>query len=115
MSEAAPSTNNFLIKIDKIKKNSYSAALFLKADDVIVALNNQFYTYGEKRLIEELKDLRKVGEKAILTILRKDITFDVIVESSLGCNFVTTDGEETERIKNLFSKKIIITRRRIYP
>ena len=105
MSEATSSTNNFLIKIDKIKKNSYSAALFLKADDVIVALNNQFYTYGEKRLIEELKDLRKSGEKAILTILRKDIVFDIIVENSLGCNFVTTDGEETEESKTFLQRK----------
>ena len=44
-------TSNFLIKVDKIRKKSYANSIFLKPDDVIVALNNQFYTYGEKRFI----------------------------------------------------------------
>ena len=52
-------TSNFLIKIDKIRKKSYANSIFLKPDDVIVALNNQFYTFGEKRFVEELKDIKK--------------------------------------------------------
>ena len=98
-------TSNFLIKVDKIRKKSYANSIFLKPDDVIVALNNQFYTYGEKRFIEELKDLKKSNERAILTILRNDIFIDIIVENSLGCGFITTDSNETEKIKNQFSEK----------
>ncbi len=98
-------TSNFLIKIDKIRKRSYASSIFLKPDDVIVALNNQFYTYGEKKFIEELKDLKKTNERAVLTILRNDLFIDIIVENSLGCGFITTDSNETEKIKDRFSKK----------
>ena len=101
------SANNFLIKIDKIRKRSYADSVFLKSTDVIVALNNQFYIYGEKRFVEELKDLKKNHEKAILTILRNDTYFDIIIDNSLGCTFITTDSQETERIKGEFSKKEI--------
>ena len=98
-------TSSFLIKIDKIRKKSYANSIFLKPDDIIVALNNQFYTYGEKKFIEELKDLKKANERAVLTILRNEIFIDIIIENSLGCSFVTTDSNETEKIKDQFSKK----------
>ena len=103
--EQKNSESSFLIKVDKIRKKSYANSIFLKPDDVIVALNNQFYTYGEKRFIEELKDLKKSNERAILTILRNDIFIDIIVENSLGCGFITTESNETEKIKNQFSEK----------
>ena len=57
--EQKKSESSFLIKVDKIRKKSYANSIFLKPDDVIVALNNQFYIYGEKRFVEELKDLKK--------------------------------------------------------
>ena len=98
-------TSNFLIKIDKIRKKSYASSIFLKPDDIIVALNNQFYTYGEKKFVEELKDLKKSNERSVLTIFRNDIFFDIIIENSLGCGFITTDSNETEKIKDQFSKK----------
>ena len=97
--------NNFLVKVDKIRKRSYASLMLLKQDDVIVAVNNQFYTFGEKKLTEELKDLKKNNEKAILTILREEVFFDIIVNNSLGCKFLTTNIEETENIKKNFSKK----------
>ena len=103
--EQKKSESSFLIKVDKIRKKSYANSIFLKPDDVIVALNNQFYIYGEKRFIEELKDLKKSNERAILTILRNGILIDIIVENSLGCGFITTDSNETEKIKNQFSEK----------
>ena len=102
---AEESKNNFLIKIDKIRKGSYASSLLLKPDDVIVALNNQFYIYGEKRLIEELRDIKKNNEKAILTLLRDNIFFDLIINGNLGCKFLTTNIEETEKIKKDFSSK----------
>ena len=106
MAEAQKNTtSNFLIKIDKIRKKSYASSIFLKPDDVIVALNNQFYTFGEKRFVEELKDIKKSKERALLTILRNEIFIDIIIENSLGCGFITTDSNETEKIKDQFSKK----------
>ena len=65
--------NNFLVKIDKVRKRSYAGFMLLKQDDIVVALNNQFYTFGETKLTEELKDLKKNNEKAILTIQRQDV------------------------------------------
>ena len=62
MAEESP-TNNFLIKVDKLKKRTYAQSVFLKPDDIIVAFNNEFYTYGEKRFVEELKDLKKMVKK----------------------------------------------------
>ncbi|MAI60786.1 MAG: hypothetical protein CMM92_07190 [Rickettsiales bacterium] len=106
MAEAQQNTtSSFLIKIDKIRKKSYANSIFLKPDDVIVALNNQLYTFGEKRFVEELKDLKKSNETSLLTILRNEIFIDVIIENSLGCGFITTDSNETEKIKEKFSKK----------
>ena len=72
----------------------------MKQDDIVVALNNQFYTFGETKLTEELKDLKN-NEKAILTIQRQDI-FDLVVGNSLGCKFLTTNNEETQKIKKDF-------------
>ena len=97
--------NNFLVKIDKVRKRSYAGFMLLKQDDVVVALNNQFYTFGETKLTEELKDLKKNNKKAILTILRDNVFFDIIVNNSLGCKFLTTNNEETEKIKTDFAKK----------
>ena len=65
--------NNFLVKIDKVRKRSYAGFMLLKQDDIIVALNNQFYTFGETKLTEELKDLKKNSEKGILTIQRDEV------------------------------------------
>ena len=48
--EQKKSESSFLIKVDKIRKKSYANSIFLKPDDVIVALNNQFYIYGEKKI-----------------------------------------------------------------
>ncbi len=97
--------NNFLVKIDKVRKRSYAGTLLLKQDDIVVALNNQFYTFGETKLTEELKDLKKNNEKAILTIQRQDIFFDLVVGNSLGCKFLTTNNEETQKIKKDFANK----------
>ena len=94
-----------MVKIDKVRKKSYAGFMLLKQDDIIVALNNQFYTFGETKLTEELKDLKKNSEKGILTIQRDEVFFDIVVNNSLGCKFLTTNNEETEKIKSDFAKK----------
>ena len=75
---------NFLIKIDKITGGCHAASNFLKQHDVIVALDNQLYTFGEKQLTNDLKEIKKNKQKALLTILRDETFFDLIVENSLG-------------------------------
>ena len=79
--------NNFLVKIDKVRKKSYAGFMLLKQDDIIVALNNQFYTFGETKLTEELKDL-------ILKQLnyKKESHYLEIGETGLTKNLSTTGG-----------------------
>ena len=99
--------NNFLIKIDTLRKNSYGANNFLKSGDIIIALNNQLYIYGEKQFTDELRELKKSNSKALLTILRDDTFFDLIVDSSLGCKFSTITPEQTNEIKAKYKSKEI--------
>ena len=40
-----------------------------------------------------------------MTILRDNVFFDVIVSNSLGCKFLTTNNEETEKIKMILLKE----------
>ena len=91
---------NFLLKINKINSGSHAANNFLKPDDIIVAVDNQIYTFGEKQLISDLKELKKKNQKSILTVLRDDTFFNLLIENSLGCKFITTTTEETNKIKS---------------
>ena len=75
---------NFLLKINKINGGSHAANNFLKPDDIIVALDNQIYTFGEKQLTADLKELKKSSQKSMLTVLRDDTFFNLLVENSLG-------------------------------
>ena len=50
---------NFLLKITKVNSGSHAARNFLKPDDIIVALDNQLYTFGEKQLTSDLKELKR--------------------------------------------------------
>ena len=97
--------NNFLVKIKSIRRRSYASSIFLKPDDIIVAVNNQFYTFGEKKLTEELKGLRKNQAKAILTVLRSDSFLDIVINNSLGCKYSSTTANETQNIREKFSSK----------
>jgi len=96
---------NFLIKISKVNPGSHAASNFLKPDDIIIALDNQLYTFGEKQLNQDLKEIKKNQQKTILTILRDETFFDLKIANSLGCKFVTTTEEETTKIKTEFLKR----------
>lgn len=98
----------FLLKIESIRKKTHSFSLMLKENDIIVALNNQFYLAGENQLIEELIELQKNTHKAILTIKRDEYFFDVIVRNSLGCKFSTLSSEETKNIQTQFATKKVV-------
>ena len=77
--------NNFLVKIDKVRKKSYAGFMLLKQDDIIVALNNQFYTFGETKLTEELKDLKVLGfENFIFLRTIKGKSLKTILEMALS-------------------------------
>ncbi len=93
------------LKVDTFSNKSVAKSLLLKSDDVIVALENNMYFKGENALIEDLNLLKKENKKAILTIYRNGKFFDIIITSSLGCKFISTDSEETKLISKNFSKK----------
>ncbi|MFL2661263.1 MAG: hypothetical protein ACJ0G4_04910 [Alphaproteobacteria bacterium] len=102
---AEKNEGNFLIKISKVNPGSHAASNFLKPDDIIIALDNQLYTFGEKQLNQDLKELKKNQQKTIITILREETFFDLKIGNSLGCKFVTTTKEETSKIKTEFLKR----------
>ena len=54
---AESNQSNFLIKISKVNPGSHAASNFLKPEDIIVAIDNQFYTFGEKQLTTDLKEI----------------------------------------------------------
>ena len=48
-------------------------------------------------------------KKLFLLFKRQDIFFDLVVGNSLGCKFLTTNNEETQKIKRiLLTKKTMI-------
>lgn len=97
----------FLLKIEGVRKRSHAFSLFLKSNDIIVAVNNELFTHGENALNDELREIKKIKSKILITIFRDNIFYDVIVRGSLGCKFITTSQSENEEIKSSFSKKKI--------
>ena len=69
---------NFLIKIDKLVNGSYAFKVFLKPNDIIVALDNQFYTFGEKQLTSEVKRALKVW---IPQVSLTNISFPEVIDN----------------------------------
>ena len=107
MSDINDTNQGFFLKIESIRKRSHASSLLLKQDDIIIAINNEIFTSGEKQLIEVLNDFQKDGKDILLTFSRNNILFDLLVSRSLGCKFTTLNKEETAIQKDLFSKKEI--------
>ncbi len=107
MSDEKKIKDGFLLKIDSIRKKTHGYSLFLKNNDVIVALNNELFTFGENALIEQLQETNNIKKKKILTICRDNIFFDVIATRSLGCKFTSTNDIENKDIQKKFSEKKI--------
>ncbi|MBD75251.1 MAG: hypothetical protein CMM96_07205 [Rickettsiales bacterium] len=101
------SKSQSFLKVESIRKRSYAHSVLLKENDVIVAFDNNLFFKGEKALIDDLIDQKKKNKKTLLTISRNEQLFDLIVTGSLGCDFISTDSEETEKIKQTFAKKQI--------
>ena len=97
--------SSFLLKIESIRKKSHAFSIFLKSNDIIVAVNNELFTHGENALNDELREIQKINGKIIITIFRDNIFYDVIVRRSLGCKFISTSQSENEEIQSNFSKK----------
>tara|TARA_X000000950_G_C13807210_1_gene616097 strand:- start:290 stop:1078 length:789 start_codon:yes stop_codon:yes gene_type:complete len=96
------------LKIESIRKRGYASSILLKDNDIIVAVDNTIYFKGENALIDDLSEKKKREHKSLLTICRDNVLFDIIIDSSLGCDFISTDNQETEKIQQLFSKKKIL-------
>jgi len=43
--------SGFLLKIESIRKKSHAFSIFLKSNDIIVAVNNELFTHGEMLLM----------------------------------------------------------------
>ena len=66
-------SGSFLLKIESIRKQTLAFSMYLKPDDVIVALNNEVFTFGEELLTEKLNDVFQEGKKSLLTIYRNNL------------------------------------------
>ena len=105
--ENKDNNGSFLLKIEGIRKKSHAFSIFLKSNDIIVAVNNELFTHGENALNDELREIQKIKGKIIITIFRDNIFYDVIVRGSLGCKFISTSQSENEEIQSNYSKKKI--------
>lgn len=101
------------LKIESIRKRSNAAGILLKDGDVIVALDNTLFFKGDKALVEDLVEQKKKDQKTLLTVFRGGVFFDVFVDGSLGCDFITTDSDDTEKIQQLFPKKKIVDKEKL--
>ena len=80
---------NFL-KIDQLKRGSHALSLMLRKEDIIVGLNGKIFRGTQKILNQQLR----VEEEKILTILRKDVFFNVKTEGPLGIKLLEVGSEE---------------------
>ena len=96
-----------LLKVETFSKKSQASQLLLKTGDVVVALNNEIYSKGDNTLVDDLNFYKKEEKKTLITIYRNNSFFDILVFGSLGCKFIPTTEEETNRISQEFSKKKI--------
>ena len=105
MDDKSKDKGGFLLKIESVMKKTHAFSIFLKPNDIIVAINNELFTLGENALNDELREIQKIQGKMLVTVFRDDVFFDIIVRGSLGCKFVTTSQSENEEIQSNFSKK----------
>ena len=82
------------LKVDALKRGSHALSLFLKTNDIIVAVDKKPFRGTQKILSETLKD----NVKTTLTILRKDTLFNVLARGPLGIKLLETGSDEDATI-----------------
>ena len=89
------------LKVDALKRGSHALSLFLKTNDIIVGLDKQTFRGTQKILTESLKE----KPKSVLTILRKNILFNVLAKGPLGIKLIETGSDEDVEILQNYKTK----------
>ncbi len=90
-----------LLRLNGLGSRSRANGLRLKNGDVIVAVNGQMFNGNETDLIEALT-LEDVDARALVTISRGAVLFDVLTAGPLGGNYEFTEPELANDIAQAF-------------
>ena len=82
------------LKVDSLRRGSYALSLLLKTDDIIVGIDKGAFRGTQKLLNEKLKE----NSETVLTILRKDVFFNLLAKGPLGIKLVETSSDEDASI-----------------
>ena len=98
------STGVSFLKIDALKKGSHALLLLLKTNDIIVGVDKKIFRGTQKSLTDILKE----NPQTVMTILRKDTFFNILVKGPLGIKLLETssdeDAENLEKVKIYLDK-----------
>ena len=82
------------LKVDQLKRGSHALNLMLRGEDTIVGLNGEIFRGTQKILTQRLKD----EEIKIITILRKEIFFNVKADGPLGVKLLEVGNDEADEL-----------------
>ena len=82
------------LKVDQLKRGSHALSLMLRNEDIIVGLNGEIFRGTQKILNQRLKD----EEIKIITILRKEVFFNVKADGPLGVKLLEVVNDEAEEL-----------------
>ena len=82
------------LKVEKLKRGSHALSLMLRSEDIIVGLNGEIFRGTQKILNQRLKE----EETKIITILRKEIFFNVKADGPLGVKLLEVGNDEADEL-----------------
>ena len=82
------------LKVDQLKRGSHALNLMLRGEDTIVGLNGEIFRGTQKILNQRLKE----EETKIITILRKEIFFNVKADGPLGVKLLEVGNDEADEL-----------------
>ena len=82
------------LKVDQLKRGSHALSLMLRNEDIIVGLNGEIFRGTQKILNQRLKE----EETKIITILRKEIFFNVKADGPLGVKLLEVGNDEADEL-----------------
>ena len=82
------------LKVEQLKRGSHALSLMLRNEDIIVGLNGEIFRGTQKILNQRLKD----EEIKIITILRKEVFFNVKADGPLGIKLLEVGNDEADEL-----------------